>query len=136
MTDVYTKLKVKLLEDAGEDTSLQRIAGFTAWLLKEHNHSDIASEIVDAKKGAPTLKGAFDYAKAEAKKQAVNGCACIEDKDVYWNVVRYLKLEDCTSPDEVEIYCSGKMNTPKPEEKLQSVAKTSPFSVDIDSLFD
>ena len=133
---IFVQLREKLLEDAGKDAALQRIAEFIAWLLEVNNHDDIATKIVDAKKGAPTLKGAFNYAKDEAKKQAVGGCACIEDKNVYWSVVKYLKLENCTSPDEVEDYCSKTVHTPKPEEKLQAPAKTSPFSVDIDSLFD
>ena len=133
---IFVQLREKLLEDAGKDAALQRIAEFIAWLLEVNNHDDIATKIVDAKKGAPSLKGAFDFAKAEAKKHAVGGCACIEDKDVYWSVVKYLKLENCTSPDEVESYRVETVHASKLEEKLQAPAKNSPFSDDIDRLFD
>lgn len=137
MTEIFSKLRAKLLTDAGSDIAKQRIAGFMAWLLEKYNHDDIASEIVsEKKKKSPTLKGAYDHVTAEAKKLAVGGCACIEDKDVYWSVVRYLNLEDCTDPDDVEAYCSDGLHANAETEKATKPAKSSPFSVDIDSLFD
>jgi len=134
--NIFMKLRDKLFKDAGKDPALPRIAGFIVWLLEKYNHEDIASEMLSKKKDAPTLKDAFGFAKAEAKKYAVDGCACVEDKDVYWSVVRYLNLEDCTSPEDAEAYCSEKVHThTETEDFLHANAKSSPFSVDLDELF-
>ena len=138
MDEIFDKLQAALFRDAGNDAAKRRIADFIVWLLRTGNHEDIASEVIEAKKSKRSLFGAYEAVKNEAKAKAVGGCACIEDKDVYWGVVKYLRLEDCTSRSEIESYCSGDLHA---NAKIEASAQPapgndSPFSVDIDSLFD
>ena len=138
MDDIFDKLQAALFRDAGKDVARHRIAEFIVWLLRNGNHADIVSEVIEAKKSKRSLAGAYEAVKNEAKSKAVGGCACIEDKDVYWGIVKYLRLEDCTSRSEIESYCSGNLHAnAKIEAPAQSApGNDSPFSVDIDSLFD
>lgn len=138
MDDIFDKLQAALFRDAGKDVARHRIAEFIVWQLRNGNHEDIASEVIEAKKSKRSLAGAYEAVKNEAKAKAVGGCACIEDKDVYWGVVKHLRLEDCTSRSEIESYCSGDLHAnAKIEAPAQSApGNDSPFSVDIDSLFD
>lgn len=135
MTEIFEKLHEKLHKDAGKDDAKRRMADFIVWLLGSGNHDDIAGQMIEAGKGAPSLNAAFEYVKNKAKEQAVGQCACVEDHVVFWNIVKYFNLEDCITPEEVKAYCGGKAE-PRDSEPLHANAESSPFSVDIDSLFD
>ncbi len=158
----YSKLKEKLKEDAGTDGALIKMADFIEWLIISGNHEDIAEKMLvpapaekpepaDAgkqkkgkKKTAPpepeySLKKAFDHVRDAAKKLAGNaGAVCVEDKDVYWEIVKYFGLTDCVTKEEVAGYAAGNVSLHANAEAPTAPApvKSSPFSVDIDSLFD
>ena len=52
--------------------------------------------------GKKTLQGCWNYITGEAKKKAVSGCACIEDKEVYGWATHYFwedAIKECkTAP--------------------------------------
>lgn len=52
-------------------------------LLKylEENASDVLCEKINS--GKKTLKQCWEYIRGEARKKAVNGCACIDDATVF-----------------------------------------------------
>ena len=55
----------------------------------EQNATDyLCAKINNGKK---TLQGCWNYITAEAKKQAVNGCACIEDNTVFGWAMHYFE---------------------------------------------
>lgn len=58
----------------------------------EANASEVLAEKIND--GNKTLKGFFAYARGEAQKLAVNGCACIEDKVVYGWAVHYFEEDE------------------------------------------
>lgn len=69
----------------------------------EANASDVLAEKINA--GKKTLKGFFEYASGEARKTAVNGCACIDDQTVFGWAVHYFEEEDIkeTEPREPKV---------------------------------
>ena len=80
------KLKLK-----AENANEQRVLVYL-----EENASDVLVEKINS--GNKTLKGFFGYASGEAKKLAVNGCACIEDKTVFGWAVHYFEEEEIKEP--------------------------------------
>lgn len=65
----------------------QRVLGY----LEENASEHLAEKINGGKK---TLKGFFGYARGEAQKLAVNGCACVEDQTVFGWAVHYFEEEE------------------------------------------
>ena len=63
------------------------------------NASEALTEKINS--GKKTMAGCFDYIKNEAKKQAVKGCACIEDKEVYGWAMHYFE-EDSIKEGEIK----------------------------------
>ena len=55
----------------------------------EQNVSDLLAEKINS--GKKTLQGCWNYIVSEAKKKAVNGCACIEDREVFSWAVHYFE---------------------------------------------
>lgn len=51
--------------------------------------------------GVKTLSGCWNFIVAEAKKRAVKGCACIEDKEVFGWAIRYFE-EDSIEEGKIE----------------------------------
>lgn len=58
----------------------------------EANASDVLAEKINT--GKKTLKGFFGYASGEARKTAVNGCACVEDKTVFGWAIHYFEEDE------------------------------------------
>lgn len=46
--------------------------------------------------GKKTLQGCYSYIAGEARKQAVNGCACIEDSTVFGWAMHYFQEDTIT----------------------------------------
>ena len=63
------------------------------------NASEALTEKINS--GKKTMAGCFDYIKNEAKKQAVKGCACIEDQEVYGWAIHYFE-EDAIKEGEIQ----------------------------------
>lgn len=62
----------------------------------EANASDVLAEKING--GNKTLNGFFAYARGEAQKLAVNGCACVEDQTVFGWAIHYFEEEDIKEP--------------------------------------
>lgn len=62
----------------------------------EVNASDVLAEKINT--GKKTLKGFFVYARGEARKTAVNGCACIDDQTVFGWAVHFFEEEEIKEP--------------------------------------
>lgn len=80
------KLKLK-----AENANEQRVLVYL-----EENASDVLAEKINV--GIKTLKGFFAYARGEAQKLAINGCACIDDQTVFGWAVHYFEEEEIKEP--------------------------------------
>ena len=95
----------------------------------EQNASESLAERIN--QGNHTLQDCFDYIRNEARKQAVNNVAAIEDRQVYGWAVHYFeengnpgdapKVEtptayNVTGPKPVRIVREAKKEDPKPEQ--------------------
>ena len=136
MADIFAQARERLTADAGTDAAKLRIADFIAWLLESGNHGDKAEEVVKAGEKESVLTAVYGSIESKARKAAVGECACIEDKDVYMWAVEFLQLTDCVTREEIAGYCSGGLHANAKPAVPPVPEKTSPFSVDIDSLFD
>lgn len=74
-----------------ENANEQRVLDYL-----EANASDVLAEKIND--GNKTLKGFFAYARGEAQKLAVNGCACVEDRTVFGWAIHYFEEEDIKEP--------------------------------------
>lgn len=88
--------------------------------------TDILAEKINT--GKKTLAGCWNFIVGEAKKKAVQGCACIEDKEVFGWAVHYFEedsIEECKSAPAVKTATTAK---PKAEKKAIPVtdAKAEP----------
>lgn len=108
--------------------------------LKE-TASDILAEKIN--NGKKTLQGCWNYITSEAKKKAINGCACIEDKEVFGWATHYFyedSISECTKAPAVSTKTTKKPTsetTPKPTP--EAPPKTAPSKKQISgqcSLFD
>ena len=103
----------------------------------EQNASESLTERINA--GKHTLQDCFDYIRNEAKKQAVNGVAAIEDRQVYGWATHYFdedgnpgdapKVEtptayNVTGPKPVRIVREAKTDAPKTEAPKAKPKKT------------
>lgn len=62
----------------------------------EANASDMLAEKIND--GDKTLSGFFAYARGEAQKLAVNGCACVEDQTVFGWAIHYFEEDEIKEP--------------------------------------
>lgn len=62
----------------------------------EANASDVLAEKING--GDKTLSGFFAYARGEAQKLAVNGCACVEDQTVFGWAIHYFEEDEIKEP--------------------------------------
>lgn len=62
----------------------------------EANASDVLAEKING--GKKTLNGFFAYARGEAQKLAVNGCACVEDQTVFGWAIHYFEEDEIKEP--------------------------------------
>ena len=72
------------------------IEGIFLSYLNEFASDDLAKRINE---GTKTLKQAVNYVYSEAKKQATEGCACIEDKTVYGWVIHFFEEDAINGED-------------------------------------
>ena len=88
--------------------------------------TDILAEKINT--GKKTLAGCWNFIIGEAKKKAVQGCAAIEDREVFGWAVHYFEedsIEECKSAPAVKTATTAK---PKAEKKPIPVtdAKSEP----------
>lgn len=91
----------------------------------EQNVSDILAEKINS--GKKTLQGCWNFIVGEAKKKAVSGCACIEDKEVFGWAVHYFEedsIEECKSAPAVKT--ATVKTEAKAEKKPAPALKTAP----------
>ena len=79
--------------------------------------SDVLAEKINT--GKKTLQGCWSYIVGEAKKKAVSGCACIEDKEVFGWAVHYFEEDDIKeskpSPKAKSVVVEKPVETVKPK---------------------
>lgn len=84
--------------------------------LKENASERLADKINSGKK---TLADCWKFITDEAKKKAKNGCACIEDREVYGWAVHFFEEDDikCAASKADTGKKPGKASSKKPEER-------------------
>ena len=88
-------------------------------LVKAYLESNVSSELANKiNNGKKTLNGCWNYITAEARKRAVNNCACIEDKEVYGWAVHYFE-EDSIKENEIKPVQHTVETKPKAEPKAE-----------------
>ena len=100
--------------------------------------TDILAEKIN--NGKKTLAGCWNFIVSQAKEKAVQGCAAIEDKEVFGWAVHYFEedsIEECKTAPAVKTATTAK---PKAEKKTIPVAEAKPKSKKVDegqmSMFD
>jgi hypothetical protein len=89
------------------------------------NASDVLCKKIKA--SGKTMAGCMDFIRNEAKKKAVNGCACIEDKEVFGWAIHYFEEETLNEEKKpvkkpvVKAEDKEKKPSPKPKAKEQDV---------------
>lgn len=96
------------------------------------NASEALAEKINT--GKKTLSQCWSYIVSEAKKQAQNGCACIEDATVFGWAIHFFE-EDAIEAKEHETRAVVKTVTTPPPKK-SAPPKTKPAPMDQLSLFD
>lgn len=82
--------------------------------LRETATDELAEKINNGNK---TLQGCWNYITTEAKKKAISGCACIEDREVFgwaWHYFWEDAIEECkTAPATVKTATTKPRREPK-----------------------
>lgn len=84
-----------------------------------------------------TLSQCWSYIVSEAKKQAIDGCACIDDATVFGWAIHFFE-EDSIEAKHYEAKATVKTTAKaekKPEQKVQKKLKSEPLLLDQISLF-
>lgn len=124
------KLKLKA-ENANEQRVLEYL---------EENASDVLAEKIND--GDKTLSGFFAYARGEAQKLAINGCACIEDKTVFGWAIHYFEeeaIKETAAPKEPKAVIKATEVVKKAEKQKSAEVKKKAAKKSTDSqmsLFD
>lgn len=133
-------------KDKKRDDFRKTIEDYVIWQL-----AALPDEALANTTAGEIVKGVFDMKKicqtviSEAQKQKSGSSAALASYDVFWIVCKELHIDGVITKEDtlgfvpegftksmaVEVHAHA-----EPEEKVQAPAKTSPFSVDIDSLFD
>lgn len=94
-------------------------------LVLEHLKNTVTEFLAEKiNNGKKTLSGCWNFIVGEAKKKAVQGCAAIEDKEVFGWAVHYFEedsIEECKSAPAVKTATTAK---PKAEKKPIPVVET------------
>ena len=80
----------------------------------EENASEVLREKINS--GKKTLKDCWEYIRAEARKKAVNGCACIDDVTVFGWAMHFFE-EDGIKPAKTR----GPVREEAPEEAAEKI---------------
>lgn len=83
----------------------------------EENASEVLREKIND--GKKTLKDCWEYIRAEARKKAVNGCACIDDATVFGWAIHFFE-EDGIKPAKAH----GPVREEAPEEAAEEIRET------------
>lgn len=90
----------------------------------EENVSDLLAEKIN--NGKKTLQGCWNYIVNEAKQKAINGCACIEGREVFGWAIHYFEedsIEECkTAP--IAKTVTSKAKKDKPTTPPENIVKT------------
>lgn len=102
----------------------------------EKNASDVLIEKINS--GKKTLKECWEFIKGEARKKAVNGCACVDDETVYGWAMHFFE-EDGIKPKKTrQPVCD--VDSPKDtavvKEEKKPKAKKKPMSDESQMTFD
>lgn len=81
--------------------------------------SDVLAEKINT--GKKTLQGCWSYIVGEAKKKAVSGCACIEDKEVFGWAVHYFEEDSIKESKSAPAVKTAKVES-KPVETVKPKA--------------
>ena len=104
-----------------------RIATIIDHLIKRVREDEGLAE--DVLKESKTWNGCWAYITAQAKKQAVAGCACIEDEQVYEWAEDYFRAKDEPKP-------AAKPKANKPEKKSTTGGQSKkPVSKPVSTVF-
>lgn len=87
----------------------------------ERNASDNLVERINA--GAKTLAGCWNFILSEAKKQAVKGCACIEDAAVYGWAMHFFEEDSIKEGETAPAAVVTSSEEVKPAEKTKPSPK-------------
>ena len=97
----------------------------------EQNASDTLAERIN--QGSHTLQDCFDYIRNEARKQAVNGVAAIEDRQVYGWAIHY--FEENGNPGDAPTDDAPPVITEKPVRIVREAKKEpKPKKADADQI--
>lgn len=89
-------------------------------LVKAYLESNVSAALADKiNSGKKTLNGCWNYITAEAKKRAVNNCACIEDKEVYGWAVHYFEEDSIKENATKTVTQNTVVKKPKVETKTE-----------------
>lgn len=91
---------------------------------------EVSEKILEQKK---TLAGALDAIKAEAKKHAVGGCACIDEIQTMEIACKYYNIDN-TEPT-AEPTAAHQALGKNPETSMNNGAGTAAVSVNLDDFF-
>lgn len=99
--------------------------------LEAHASDNLADRI---NAGEKTLAQCWDYIKGEAKKQAVNGCACIDDATVFGWAIHFFEEDSIKGAKPVvSAYAKEIQRSQKKEaEKKPKTAKTDEDQISFD----
>ena len=90
----------------------------------EENASEMLVEKIN--NSEKTLSGCWKFIVSEARKEAKNGCACIEDQKVFGWAMHYFEEDSITeaekkvandAKEEKKVEAESKKTEPKPERK-------------------
>lgn len=105
--------------------------------LKETATDLLAEKINNGKK---TLQGCWKYIIGEAKKKAIEGCACIEDREVFGWATHYFwedAIEECTTAPAIKKVTTTTENAPKkPAPKKEKRGAPSEGQLSIFDMFE
>lgn len=91
----------------------------------KNNISDVLAEKINA--GKKTLQGCWNFIVGEAKKKAISGCACIEDKEVFGWAVHYFQedsIAECKSAPAAKAVTTKAEKKPEKVEKVEAKPKS------------
>lgn len=97
------------------------------------NASELLAEKIN--NGKKTLSQCWSYIVSEAKKQAENGCACIEDATVFGWAVHFFE-EDSIEAKQYETKTAVKAVTTTKQVEKKLPKKATPIQTEQISLFD